>query len=116
MANLITNRHKNQEQSGRPTPFAKRISSRRVRRKPIDDNEASERPLPHRPLKHAHRKRSGVCPICTTRLAKNAKGTRYVNRCDHCRSQLTPNFVANPVEQIAFGVDLKGNDAKAVGT
>ncbi len=73
MANLITNRHKRQEHGERPTVFTKRQSSRRLRRNSLDDAIDDKASLPHRPTKHANRKKSGVCPICLARLAKNSK-------------------------------------------
>ncbi len=116
MANLITNRHKNQVHGERPTSFSKRISSRLVRRTAFDGNEGNDRPLPHRPIKHADRKRSGVCPICITRLAKMQKGRVMLIAAITVARSSNRMYVANPVGHIAFGADLRGNDAKAVGS
>ena len=92
MANLITNKHKKQEHGERPTTYTKRLSARHIRRSAnvtIDDDAG---PLPHRPSKHAKRKRSGRCPVCTAKLAKNERGTRYIRKCSQCRSQFLPDI------------------------
>jgi len=92
MANLITTRHKRPEHGERATPFTKRQSSRRIRRLALIEDIQELVPLPRRPTKHAKRKRSGNCPICLATLRKNSKGTRYIQRCDHCSSQLHPEI------------------------
>lgn len=92
MANLITNKHKKQEHGERPTAYTKRLSARHIRRSAdvVMDDDAGL--LPHRPSKHAKRKRSGRCPVCTTKLAKNGRGTRYIRKCSQCRSQFLPDI------------------------
>lgn len=92
MVNLITNRHKGQEHGERPTILTKKRSSRRLRRNSLNDAIDEKNTLPHRPKKHAVRKKSGVCPICLARLVKNSKKTRYEHRCEACKSQLKPEM------------------------
>lgn len=90
MANLITNKHK-QISPDKPSGFEKRLATRRLRRR-ADLEIQLARPSRNTGVsKHTARKRSGSCPICLGRLAKNAKRTRYVRECAHCQAHWAPD-------------------------
>lgn len=92
MANLITNKHKKLDHEKSPSGFQKRVSARKLRRAATTEIADAVNMPATRPTKHSDRKRSGSCPICRGRLAKNARGTRYVRACNHCSAQIMPEL------------------------
>ena len=85
----ITNKHKQAKSSDfdcikNPTSFIKKISNRLIRRESIENNFVKAH---SKTDSKANRKKSGNCPVCTSNLDKNSKGTRYLRECSNCKSR-----------------------------
>jgi len=85
----LTNKHKQAKSSDfdcvkHPTSFIKKTSNRLLRREPIESKLVKG----HSKIdSKASRKKSGNCPVCSSSLDKNSKGTRYRRECVSCKSR-----------------------------
>src|SRR5687768_5643296 len=78
-----------------PGKFLKRDASGRVRRtekEVVEEFNVEKVRVPSQNDKNALRKQSGNCPICLSRLKRNARGTRFCHKCDECQAQLKPDL------------------------
>jgi len=91
MSNLTTGKHKRNstgEWGKHPRKYLKRVGNKRLRSsespRSIDSLIKEVPQHKTRSTKNSKRKRSGICPVCLSKLEKNSKGTRYWNFCITC--------------------------------
>ena len=85
----LNNKHKQAKSSDfdcikNPSSFIKKTSNRLLRREAIEDELVKGY---SKTDNKGVRKKSGSCPVCTSKLDKNSKGTRYRRECDNCKSR-----------------------------
>jgi hypothetical protein len=86
MANLITNKHKNQQHCERSNKIQKQQANRRIHKTQCGNDV--ERPSSvGNTDRLSKRKRPGNCPICLAKLERKNRMTRCVRKCSSCHVQ-----------------------------
>jgi hypothetical protein len=99
MSRLITNKDKQKaisDSGEKPNKSMKSLTTKKLRlaKKNVLNDQISEftKPTPGKDSM-SDRKKSGICPVCLTKLKKNEKRTRYERCCHACGSVLQNNRI-----------------------
>jgi uncharacterized protein with PIN domain len=101
----------------KPNKLLKRCANRLLRYegKRISEESDELARIPSKIDRFELRKRSGRCPVCTGRLIKNSKRTRYERCCRHCNAVMQKTLICNRCGTYRVWSGRRGTFCKGCG-